>query len=301
MTLSTFGYAGEAAALTASVCWTATSFLFAQAARVTKPLGMNMFRLPFAAVCLGTILWFSSGSVIPAGATPKQFGFLALSGFLGLAFGDGFYFRSLHLIGPRRATLLSASTPIITALLAVPLCGESLRLVTWLGIIIATGGIVWVIAEQHENGQPVAHLKAGVIFGLMGALGQASGMIMAKVAMQGTMPAVNAAFFRMFFSGAMVWAWAAMTGNLTRIQPVFQNRSAFRPLLVASLLGPVMGVSLVMFAYRTTEAGVVATLSTLYPVFVVPVVWLRGDDTPSFRTIAGTLIAIGGVALIFLR
>lgn len=260
-----------------------------------------MFRLPFAAICLGTFLWFTSGHVIPSGATPKQLWLLALSAFLGLAFGDGFYFRSLTLIGPRRATLLSASTPVLTALLAVPLLGEALGIIAWGGILLTTGGIIWVIAEQHENGAPVANLKAGVIFGLIGAFGQGTGLLVAKIAMQGTMAAIPAAFFRMFSAALMVWVWGTLTGNVSKIQPVLRNRNALRPLLLASLLGPVTGVSLVLFAYRTTEAGVVATLSTLYPLFVVPVVWLRGEDTPSLRAIAGTLIAIAGVAVIFMR
>jgi uncharacterized membrane protein len=296
-----FGYAGEAAALSASVCWTATSILFARAGRVTKPLGMNMFRLPFAALCLGAFLFITTGGVVPPGATSLQLWLLALSAFLGLAFGDGFYFRSLALIGPRRATLFAASTPVVTAMLAIPLLGERLAFTTWCGIVIATGGIIWVIAEQHEDGSPVANLKAGVIFGLLGAFGQATGLLVAKIAMQGTLPAIHSAFFRMFSGAIIVWVWSLFTRNTNRIQPLFGNRDALRSLVFASLLGPVTGVSLVLFAYRTTEAGVVATLSTLYPLFIVPVVWLRGEDKPTLRTIAGTVIAMAGVAIIFAR
>ena len=260
-----------------------------------------MFRLPFAAVCLGLFLWLTSGSLIPNDVTSVQLWLLALSAFFGLAFGDGFYFRSLTLIGPRRATLLSASSPIVTALLAVPLLGEALGVVTWGGILLTTGGILWVIAERRDNGSPVADLKAGVIYGLIGAFGQATGLLLAKMAMRGTMPAVSAAFFRMLSAAVMVWVWGMATGNGSVIRPVFRNRDVLRVLVLASLLGPVTGVSLVLFAYRTTEAGVVATLSTLYPLFVVPVVWLRGDDTPTLRTIAGTVIAMAGVTVIFLR
>jgi drug/metabolite transporter (DMT)-like permease len=296
-----FGFYGEAAALGASLCWTATSLLFARAGKAAKPLGMNMFRLPFAAICLALFLWLTGNSLIPEGATSKQLWLLALSAFLGLAFGDGFYFRSLILIGPRRATLLSASTPIVTALLAVPLLGEKLGIATWGGILLASGGIIWVIAEQHENGAPVVNLKAGVIYGLIGAFGQATGMLAAKMAMQGTMAAVPTAFFRMAAAGVMVWVWSAVTGNVGRIQPVLRNWDALRSLILASLLGPVTGVSLVLFAYRTTEAGVVATLSTLYPLFVLPVVWLRGDHAPTFRSVVGTVIALAGVAVIFMR
>jgi drug/metabolite transporter (DMT)-like permease len=295
------GYFGEAAALTASICWTGTSLLFAQAGRTTKPLGINMFRLPFAALCLGLLLWLTSSRLIPEDATSGQLWLLALSAFFGLAFGDGFYFRSLVLIGPRRATLLSASTPIVTALLAIPLLGEALGIVAWGGILLTTGGILWVIAEQREDGSPIANLKAGVIYGLIGAFGQATGLLLAKMAMRGTMPAMSAAFFRMFSAAVMVWVWGIVIRKSSVIQPVFRQRNVLRVLVLASLLGPVTGVSLVLFAYRTTEAGVVATLSTLYPLFVVPVVWLRGEDTPTLRTIAGTVLAMLGVTAIFLR
>jgi len=301
LSFSNFGYRGEAAALATSLCWTATSLLFAKVGKVAKPLGINMFRLPFAAICLGSFLWLTSGNLIPDNSTSRQLWLLALSAFLGLAFGDAFYFRSLNLIGPRRATLLSTSTPVVTALLAVPLLGETLGIVTWLGILLTTGGIIWVIAEQHEKASPIANLKAGVSYGLIGAFGQATGLLVAKFAMQGTMPAISAAFFRMFSAAGMVWVWAVLTGNSHATQPILRSRDTLQTLVLASLLGPVTGVSLVLFAYRTTEAGVVATLSTLYPLFIVPVVWLRGDETPTFRAIAGTLIAMAGVAVIFMR
>jgi drug/metabolite transporter (DMT)-like permease len=260
-----------------------------------------MFRLPFAAICLGSFLWLTSGNLIPENTTFRQIWLLALSAFLGLAFGDAFYFRSLTLIGPRRATLLSASTPIITAFLAVPLLGETLGRMTWFGILLTTGGIIWVIAEHLGEDSPVVNLRAGVFYGLIGAFGQATGLLVAKSAMEGTMPAIHAAFFRMLSAGVMAWIWGKLTARAHEVQTVFRNRETLRALVLASLLGPVTGVSLVLFAYRTTEAGVVATLSTLYPLFVVPVVWLRGDETPSFRTVAGTVVALAGVAIIFMR
>jgi drug/metabolite transporter (DMT)-like permease len=299
--LSDFAYHGEAAAIAASCCWTATSLLFARASRFVKPAGMNMFRLPFAALCLGLFLLVTTGGIFPAGMTSDQVWLLVLSAFLGLAFGDGFYFRSLALIGPRRATLLAVSTPVITALLAIPLLGESLSFRAWFGIILATAGIFWVLAEQHENGPRADHLKAGITYGLIGAVGQATGLLVAKIAMHGTMPIIPATFLRMASAGSMVWLWSVFTKNSDKILPVFRQRVALKSLFFATLLGPVTGVSLVLFAYRTTEAGVVATLSTLYPLFVVPVVWIRGEDKPSLRVLFGTVVAIGGVAMIFLR
>ena len=297
----TLGFYGEAAAIGASLCWTVTALLFTRAGRVAKPAGMNMFRLSVAAVCLGSLVMLTEGRLVSPGVTSAQLWLLAFSAFLGLAFGDGFYFRSLTLIGPRRATLLAASSPVMTALLAVPLVGERLGVVTWGGILLATGGIVWVIAEQHENGMPVVNLRAGVMYGLIGAFGQATGLLTAKMAMQGTLGAVPTAFLRMTCAAVMVWIWALVVGRTDLVQPIVRDRATLRALILASLLGPVTGISLVLFAYRTTEAGVAATLSTLSPLFLIPVMWMRGEFTPTFRTVAGTVIALVGVAIIFMR
>ncbi len=301
MTFSNIRYGGELAALTASLCWTATSFLFAHAGRSVGALAINLFRLPLAALCLGGILLATEGTVTPDTLGTWQLWLLIISAFFGLAFGDGFYFRSLVLIGPRRATLMSASSPVMTALLAIPLLGERLSIFTWGAILLTVCGMAWVIIERTETTPTDGHLKAGVIYGLIGAFGQGAGLLLAKMAMEGKLAAISTAFIRISSAAIMVWLFGLAIGKTHRMIPVLREKGVLSALIAASLLGPVMGVSMALFAYRSTEAGVAATLTALSPIFVIPVAWLRAEETPTLRTVAGTILAIVGVAIIFMR
>ena len=187
---------------------------------------MNQFRLPLAACCLGTILLLRDGTVIPLHLESWQFWLLIVSAFFGLAFGDGFYFRSLVLIGPRRATLMSSFSPVMTALLAWPLLGERLSLLTWGAILLTVCGIVWVILERTETTPPGPHLKSGVIFGFIGALAQGGGLLLAKIAMDGTLGALNTAFIRISSAALMVWIYSVVIGKNGQHLARFSSRES---------------------------------------------------------------------------
>jgi drug/metabolite transporter (DMT)-like permease len=96
---------GEAAALVASILWTFTSLCFTYSSKRIGPLAVNLLRLILAVGMLGLTHLVILGSLIPA-ANDAQWGYLGLSGIIGLALGDLGYFGSLVILRPRRATLL---------------------------------------------------------------------------------------------------------------------------------------------------------------------------------------------------
>ena len=86
------------------------------------------------------------------------------------------------------------------------------------------------------------------------------------------------------------------------VQPL--ARPTPRQLLVTALSGllaMVMGMTLLMFALQGGKVGIVSTLSALSPVLILPVLWVMTGARPSATSWAGALIAVAGMALIFLR
>jgi drug/metabolite transporter (DMT)-like permease len=55
-----------------------------------------------------------------------------------------------------------------------------------------------------------------------------------------------------------------------------------------------------LFALQHTEVGIASTLIALPPVFLLPVSWLVFKEKFDWGAVFGTLVAIGGVALLFL-
>jgi drug/metabolite transporter (DMT)-like permease len=59
-------------------------------------------------------------------------------------------------------------------------------------------------------------------------------------------------------------------------------------------------MSLIMAALAGGKAGIVSTLSSLSPVLVLPMVWLRTGHRPPGPAWAGAVLAFAGTSLIAL-
>jgi drug/metabolite transporter (DMT)-like permease len=72
------------------------------------------------------------------------------------------------------------------------------------------------------------------------------------------------------------------------------------PLICGALTGPFLGVWLSLIAIQHTSIGVASTLMALPPVFLLPISRLVFAEQIGWRTILGTMVAISGVAMLFL-
>jgi drug/metabolite transporter (DMT)-like permease len=69
---------------------------------------------------------------------------------------------------------------------------------------------------------------------------------------------------------------------------------------IGAFFGPFLGVSLSLFAVRHTVAGVAASIMALQPVLIIPLVVVLHRERVGVGGVAGALVAVAGVALLFL-
>ena len=79
---------GEFAGLGVSVCWTMSALFFEKAGNKIGSLSVNFIRLLFAIGFLGITTFITRGLFFPTDATPHQWIWLGLSGFVGFFLGD---------------------------------------------------------------------------------------------------------------------------------------------------------------------------------------------------------------------
>jgi drug/metabolite transporter (DMT)-like permease len=70
---------------------------------------------------------------------------------------------------------------------------------------------------------------------------------------------------------------------------------------LGSILGPFFGISFSLIAVEHTSVGIAATIMALVPVLMLPLVRLIYKEQLSWRAILGASVAVGGVAVLFLR
>ncbi|MBN1146944.1 MAG: DMT family transporter [Anaerolineales bacterium] len=295
---------GLLAALITSLFFTAGSTLFTLGGRQVGSQVLNRLRL-LLAVAFVTLAHLLLGVPLPFQAGPERWFWLALSGVLGLALGDAFLFQAFIWIGPRLAMLMMALHPAIAALLAWLFLGEALSAAQLLGMGLTLGGVAWVVLERSgpARQEPLERRNyfLGILFGLGGAIGQALGMVTAKPGLADDFPALSGTLIRMLAAAASVWAFALLRGQAgATLQALRARPKAFKFILGGAFIGPFLGVTFSLLAIQNAEVGVASTLMALPPVLLLPVSYIVFGERFGWRVVIGTLLAISGVALLFI-
>ncbi len=297
---------GELAALATSFCWSLNSILFTLAGRRVGSRVVNRVRLALAVLFLSVAHLLLYGELLPVHTAPFRWGWLGLSGTIGLVLGDGCLFQALIFIGARRAMLLMTLVPVISTLAAWTWLGEALSLPEIGAVLLTVGGVAWVVSEKRSGQvsgvarEDKRRYGLGVLLGLGGALGQALGLVTARQGLVGGFPSLSATLIRMLVATAVIWLLTLVQGQLGATCRALKHKTTGVLLLGGSLVGPFLGVWLSMVALQRAPVGIASTLMALSPVILIPMEHWVFREPVSPRAVAGTAVALAGAATTFL-
>jgi len=295
-------FLGELAALGTSVCFSATSTQFTLAGRQVGSLIVNRLRLLLALFFL-IGAHFLMGMELPWHISGERWFWFSLSGIIGLVLGDALFFQALIWIGPRLSMLLMGLVPIISSLAAWLFLSERLTVQQMTGILVTVVGIVFVILDgnRQQNGEPIKNYYMGILFGLGGAFGQAFGLITAKKGLSGDFPALSGTLIRILVASITLWSYTMLRGQASKtFRQIFLHKQAALLIVGGAFAGPFLGITLSLVAIQQTAVGIASTLMALPPVFLLPVGYFIFNERFGWRSIAGTFVAIAGVAVLIL-
>ena len=296
-------FAGETAALGTALCWSVGSNFFAAAGRRMGSRVLNRLRITTAAVFLSLALLATHGAPWPVWATRPQVGLLAVSGLIGFVFGDTWYFRSLVILGPGRAALIASLAPVFTVFIAWPVLHELPGPLAALGMALTLGGVAWVVSAratartEHAEGS----VAMGVFAGVLGALGQAGGYVLSKLAMQSGIDPLSATVIRVTSAMVAIWILACAERAVPETLSALRDRRATAFMAGGAFCGPFMGVTLSLLALRYIQAGVASSITATYPILTMIIASRVHGEPLTRRAIVGALIAVAGVVVLFLR
>jgi drug/metabolite transporter (DMT)-like permease len=294
-------YAGELAALATAGCWTVSALAFTAAARRMGSLALNLVRLGMACCLFVPLEWAARGHPLPTDATAHNWLWLSLSGLVGFTMGDLCLFRALVVLGPRVTMLVMSLVPVITAVVGWMALGERPALVSGAGMLLTVGGVGWVVMERMPagTGGRTTVSAAGVILALGGAAGQAVGLILSKLGMDG----YDAFASTQIRAGAGLVGFAGLFCILRawpRLGEALRKPAGLGYAALGSVFGPVAGVSLSLLALQYAQAGIAATIMAIVPVLIIPFVVIIYRERVSARAMLGAVLAVAGVAVLFL-
>ena len=293
---------GIAAGLGSAILWAYASARFKPLLAVYGPFAVNLFKAGLGAVLfwLTTGVLAATGIDVFAGCGTHEAIVLALSGAIGLAAGDYCYFVAIDRVGVRQATLLHGTAPLWLLIMSFLGSGAQLSTMQTVGILLVVGGVLDVTRRRVDHKSKGERVRSGTIFGLLSAVGQAFGIIVAKSPTDACENPLLISAVRLSGAVAGLVIIAALLGQIPNFLKLLRERDGGRRAVEPIFLGTFLGVLCMTVAIDESPEAVAGAILSLTPVFAVPVsYWLFGEPV-RWQTLIGTCIAAGGVALISL-
>ena len=227
--------------------------------------------------------------------------FVAAS-LIGVVFTNLAMIACLRRGGPRRMQLLVSMSAPFATLLGFLFLGESMSPRKLIGVGLAFGGLLLAILfgrrGQHRIEAVQGSLAVVIALGLFAAICHAVGLIALKPALlAGTDPLAATALRT--GGGALVISVVALWPAEAFVTPTKRTPGVVLRAILPGFVGYVAAVSLQLYALRSYDAGIVAVLSSMAPVVMLPMIWIMSGDPPPLPAWLGAILAVLGAGIIF--
>ncbi len=289
------------AALGAALAWAISGILSANPSTALGSIAFVRIRMTMVFFMLAAVVLVTGGwrSVQAAHITPT-----IISGLVGILAGDAALFAAMNRVGPRRSGILFSSNAIFSVILGWLFLQEKLDLITLSGIVIALAGVMLAILFG-KRGNDVHHweaikgpLSVGIAIGLFSGLCQAISSIVARPVMATGVDPIAIAAIRVGIASLgltlAMFAGVSATRAKTALTPKLTGQVA-----LSGFAAMGVGMTLLLFALRGGEVGIVATLSATTPALLLPLLWWKTGDRPPVLAWVGAGLVVVGSGLIF--
>jgi drug/metabolite transporter (DMT)-like permease len=287
-------------ALASAFLWAISSMLSVTPAKHLGPFAYSRWRMGCTSVMLAIMAYLNGGwsTVDIELITP-----MALSGVIGIFIGDTALFACFNRLGPRQAGLLFSCHAVFSTILGFFLFSERMTPLEFIGSSFVFAGVVTAIFFG-KRGQinnvletTTGYLGVGIGLGLLSALCQAAGGIIAKPVMQTDIDPIAASAMRMiaaFSAHSLLY----LTGSqLARARNTI-NRHVFFITALNGFLAMAVGMTLILYALQDGNVGMVALLSSTTPIMLLPILWIYTKQRPNRFAWLGAVIAVLGTGIL---
>ncbi|MFA0310861.1 hypothetical protein BH581_15130 [Vibrio splendidus] len=299
-------YIGELAAIGAAIVWACATWIYGQFGHRFSAMQLNIVK---GVVASGMMLLVMPLIPMPEfELSTNHFLILAISGVIGIAIGDSAYFAALKRIGANKTLLLESLAPPLSGVLAIMFLGAALTLQSWLGVVITTLAVTFVVFQPSKsaNGNNLSNDNAqwgGIGYGLVASVCQASGVVISHYALvAGDIPPLLGALIRLtigVFAVMLIIPFVEKKPYSSIKRDLWEMTKLDKLwLLGAIFVGTFLALWLQQVALKNANPAIAQTLIATSPVFILVIYAIKGEKV-SKQSVIGTLAALGGVSLFF--
>lgn len=297
-----------------------TSFCIALATLITAevvkavggPMALSRWRMLIGFLMLAVVTTAVGGW---SSMSQSHMPLIILSSVVAIVVADPALNAGIALIGARRTGLIFSLSAPFAAALGFLLLGETMGTQQLVGCTLVVCGIAFAVGfsrrpaaisgrddAQPRNSSVHAELKlspAGVLLAVLAALGQAIGILSMRPVMLDNADPFGVMALRALVAVILLWGFHLGTPRTWKEGISVPDAPTLARVSLGVFIGYVAGMSMLMIALTGTSVAVASTLSSMAPVAILPMLWLRTGTRFAWQAWCGALVTVLGTAILF--
>ncbi len=292
---------GEVLSLTCAILWAVAVLFFRKAVERVPAFKLNFLKNWFVFLLFLPTAFLLDVFSLPDIST-KEWGILFLSGFLGICMADFLFFKALKILGAGRNAIVDCSYSLFIILFSCLLLNETLGIIHFAGASLVVLGIVAVSmeGESKEDGGGSYSLR-GVVLGLSSMALTAIAVVLVKPLMEKeSISLVQVATLRLFAGIVGATVILGALGKLRETILTLRGDFPWLAFVVSGFIGGYVAMFIWLAGYKYTEASIAGVLNQTSTLFTVLLAAIFLKERLTLGKAVGSVLAFGGVAMIFL-
>lgn len=291
---------GYLLAICAAAIWSTVALSATRIVRYFGSYNYNLLRLLGIIVIFFPYVYINWESLY---FNQSIFSAIVLSSIIGIIIGDTFLFVCLKRLGPRRQALLFSMQIPFTIILAEVFLQTLPSPTELIGCALIFSGIL--IAIQFNRTIPDDDLEniqgnkyTGLFAGIGLALCQSIGIILMKPALQTTDPII-VSYLRVIVAAVIMFGSLFFIKN-NQLWDKMKNIKITLFSIFLGFMGMGVGMTMLIYALKYGNPGVISTLSSTMPIMIIPILWIVTKNYAGHLAVVGATLTCIGASIIFL-
>lgn len=290
---------GKVFAFLCALFWAAAVILFKKSGEGLRPLSLNFFKSSVSSLLMIPVFIFGGIRLIPPELLLSDYIILIISGILGIAVSDTFFFKSLNLLGAGLTAIVDCLYSPFIIILSFFFLMNPISFIEIAGASLVILAILVATLKLKEKERNTRDLIVGFFYG-------AAAMVVMGVSVTIMKPVLDKTSImwvtelRLVAGTIALWLLMYFNKDRPELFASLGNRENWRYAFPATILGSFFALIFWVSAFKLTSLNSAAILNQTSTIFIVIFASLFLKEKFTIRRFIATILGMGGSVIVLL-
>jgi len=290
---------GKIFAFLCALFWASAVILFKKSGEQLKPLSLNFYKSFVSTLLMVPVLIITGVEIIPPDLLLNDYVILIISGILGIAISDTFFFKSLNLLGAGLTAIVDCLYSPVIIILSFVFLMVPITFIEMAGGLLVILAILVATLKLKEKERSSRDLMLGFFYGAFAMIIMGVSVTIMKPILDRS-SALWVTELRLIAGTVTLALLMYFRKDRSELFSSLRKKENWKYAFPATILGSFLALILWVSAFKLTSLNSAAILNQTNTIFIVIFASFFLKEKFTFRRFIATVLGMGGSVIVLL-